>query len=213
MGCEEREEERQRATYKAASGGQLWRARRSQRAPDSSPEAERGGPVRARLILPEPPALRSQCHLLAQWFGTQIADYLLLIRAPPRPQLLAVLVTCQLSVCWLYRRVVSEGLHGRSARRVRDLMFYCWQASNYESIYEPIQPRIQHSPAGSMSSLTRPSHYSPNYPAYSSTTGGTPTAYGGKTPPKRPVQEEDVDALTNLLVQSMDNAADPEFFG
>lgn len=37
--------------------------------------------------------------------------------------------------------------------------------------------------------------------------------YGGKTPPKRPVQEEDVDALTNLLVQSMDSAADPEFFG
>ena len=29
----------------------------------------------------------------------------------------------------------------------------------------------------------------------------------------KPVQEEEVDALTNLLVQSMHNAADPEFFG
>jgi hypothetical protein len=28
-----------------------------------------------------------------------------------------------------------------------------------------------------------------------------------------PVKEEEVDALTDLLVQSMDNAADPEFFG
>lgn len=29
----------------------------------------------------------------------------------------------------------------------------------------------------------------------------------------KPVQEEEVDALTDLLVQSMQNAADPEFFG
>lgn len=105
------------------------------------------------------------------------------------------------------------------------------QASNYESLYEPIQPRPhhQHSPAGSMSSLTRPSHYTTSaYPPYggssSSTTYGGGSAAGGSAASLKPqashakgatspVQEEEVDALTNLLVQSMDNAADPEFFG
>ena len=107
------------------------------------------------------------------------------------------------------------------------------QASNYESLYEPIQPRNHHhSPAGSMSSLTRPSHYTTSpYPPYGGS--GSSTSYGGsvgggsvaaaaamKPQPGHankgatsPVQEEEVDALTNLLVQSMDNAADPEFFG
>jgi len=118
-------------------------------------------------------------------------------------------------------------------------------ASNYESLYEPIQPRalhhhlsqhhhhnqLLHSPAGSMSSLTRPSHYATSpYPPYggsssSSTTyaagalGGTAAALktqttkGSSGGASRPVKEEEVDALTDLLVQSMDNAADPEFFG
>jgi len=74
-----------------------------------------------------------------------------------------------------------------------------------------------------MSSLTRPSsHYTSAYAAYG---GGAASAYAGGAassaasvsgnPPsaKGPVQEEEVDALTSLLVQSMDNAADPEFFG
>ena len=67
-----------------------------------------------------------------------------------------------------------------------------------------------------MSSLTRPSHYNTSaYPPY----GGSTTSYGGSgsgngaSSTKNPVQEEEVDALTSLLVQSMDNAADPEFFG
>ena len=83
-----------------------------------------------------------------------------------------------------------------------------------------------------MSSLTRPSHYTTSpYPPYGGS--GSSTSYGGsvgggsvaaaaalKPQPGHankgatsPVQEEEVDALTNLLVQSMDNAADPEFFG
>lgn len=82
-----------------------------------------------------------------------------------------------------------------------------------------------------MSSLTRPSHYATSpYPPYggsssSSTTygagslGGTAAALktqavkSGAASSSRPVKEEEVDALTDLLVQSMDNAADPEFFG
>ena len=82
-----------------------------------------------------------------------------------------------------------------------------------------------------MSSLTRPSHYATSpYPPYggsssSSTTyaagalGGTAAALktqttkGSSGGASRPVKEEEVDALTDLLVQSMDNAADPEFFG
>lgn len=76
-----------------------------------------------------------------------------------------------------------------------------------------------------MSSLTRPSHYTTSpYPPYggssSSTTYGGGSVAGSSAPMKpqakgatSPVQEEEVDALTSLLVQSMDNAADPEFFG
>lgn len=79
-----------------------------------------------------------------------------------------------------------------------------------------------------MSSLTRPSHYTTSpYPPYGGSSSST--SYGGGSvggsaaslKPQAghakgatsPVQEEEVDALTNLLVQSMDNAADPEFFG
>lgn len=111
-------------------------------------------------------------------------------------------------------------------------VFISRSASNYESLYEPIQPRNHHhSPAGSMSSLTRPSHYTTSpYPPYGGSSSST--SYGGSVgggsaaaaalKPQTghankgatsPVQEEEVDALTNLLVQSMDNAADPEFFG
>ena len=75
-----------------------------------------------------------------------------------------------------------------------------------------------------MSSLTRPSHYTTSaYPPYGGSSSST--TYGGGSAASlkpqashakgatSPVQEEEVDALTNLLVQSMDNAADPEFFG
>jgi hypothetical protein len=75
-----------------------------------------------------------------------------------------------------------------------------------------------------MSSLTRPSHYTTSaYPPYGGSSSST--TYGGGSAATlkpqashakgatSPVQEEEVDALTNLLVQSMDNAADPEFFG
>lgn len=63
-------------------------------------------------------------------------------------------------------------------------------SSTYDSLYEPITPRP-------------PSGMSSNYS----------TLYYGKTPSSNR-SEAEVDALTNLLVQSMDSpSTDPEFFG
>ncbi|KAG0413794.1 hypothetical protein HPB47_009053 [Ixodes persulcatus] len=77
-------------------------------------------------------------------------------------------------------------------------------ASTYDtgSIYEPIVPR----PPSQMSgySSTGSSLYSSYYP------GRMPL--GGK-PPHRTGQEAEVDHLTDLLVQSMENSGDPDFFG
>ena len=82
-----------------------------------------------------------------------------------------------------------------------------------------------------MSSLTHQMYTTPFPSAYATGVdgyepGGAGSAsVGGDAPPpplpppgtaapsKNPAKEEEVDALTSLLVQSMDNAADPEFFG
>ena len=89
-----------------------------------------------------------------------------------------------------------------------------FQSSTYESIYEPITPR----PASQMS----------NKSGYGGSGGGS--VYGPYTSPRarglapapssQPIvnpdkvgKEAEVDALTNLLVQSMDSSGDPEFFG
>ncbi|EEC06811.1 zyxin/trip6, putative [Ixodes scapularis] len=78
------------------------------------------------------------------------------------------------------------------------------KVSTYDtgSIYEPIVPR----PPSQMSgySSTGSSLYSSYYP------GRMPL--GGK-PPHRTGQEAEVDHLTDLLVQSMENSGDPDFFG
>ncbi|XP_047486298.1 lipoma-preferred partner homolog [Penaeus chinensis] len=81
-------------------------------------------------------------------------------------------------------------------------------SSTYESIYEPITPR----PSSQMSNKSGYSLYGP----YTS-----PRARGLAPPPSnQPLvnpdkvgKEAEVDALTNLLVQSMDSTNDPEFFG
>lgn len=75
----------------------------------------------------------------------------------------------------------------------------------YESLYEPISPR----PPSQMS--TRSGGYGPSYSAAPTAPYSGPqlaaaaTATAGK--------EAEVDALTNLLVQSMESSGDPEFFG
>ncbi|KAI8420077.1 hypothetical protein MSG28_008663 [Choristoneura fumiferana] len=68
------------------------------------------------------------------------------------------------------------------------------QASNYESLYEPINPRPQ-------SSLS-PQHTFQNYRNNLSSSGKSPT-------PK----EQEVDALTNMLVQSISDSQDLDVFG
>lgn len=76
------------------------------------------------------------------------------------------------------------------------------QSSTYDtgSIYEPIVPR----PPSQMSgySSTGSSLYSSYYPGR---TLGKPGGHRG--------QEAEVDHLTDLLVQSMENSGDPDFFG
>ena len=70
-----------------------------------------------------------------------------------------------------------------------------------------------------MSSLTHQMYTTPfpaSYAASDGTAGSAAAAAAAATAadkPPAPAKEEEVDALTSLLVQSMDNAADPEFFG
>ncbi|XP_076034079.1 uncharacterized protein LOC143020948 [Oratosquilla oratoria] len=82
-------------------------------------------------------------------------------------------------------------------------------SSTYESIYEPITPR----PSSQMSNK------SGGYSVYGPYT--SPHARGlAPAPSNQPIanpdkvgKEAEVDALTNLLVQSMDSSNDPDFFG
>lgn len=77
------------------------------------------------------------------------------------------------------------------------------QSSTYESIYEPINPR----PPSQMSSRSNYSLYAPYVSGSQnkSSTGNTQPQSGGK--------EAEVDALTDLLVQSMDGSADSDIYG
>lgn len=89
------------------------------------------------------------------------------------------------------------------------------QSSTYESIYEPIHPRPQ-------SQISNRSVYSSGSSLY--TPYGTASNKGKgqgailhsqarPVPETAPVKEDEVDVLTNLLVQSMANSSDPDFFG
>lgn len=76
-------------------------------------------------------------------------------------------------------------------------------SSTYESIYEPINPR----PPSGMSSRSNYSLYAPYVK------GSGASVSGGAQVPRGP-QEAEVDALTDLLVQSMDsNVSDTDVFG
>ncbi|KAK7867242.1 hypothetical protein R5R35_000234 [Gryllus longicercus] len=84
------------------------------------------------------------------------------------------------------------GLLGRSS-----------QSSTYESIYEPINPR----PHSQMSSQS-------NYSLYAPYVSGTHNKSGAETMPSSGMgKEAEVDALTDLLVQSMDGSGDSEIYG
>lgn len=76
-------------------------------------------------------------------------------------------------------------------------------SSTYESIYEPINPR----PPSGMSSRS-------NYSLYAPYVKGSGAGVGSGAQVPRGPQEAEVDALTDLLVQSMDsNVSDTDVFG
>lgn len=76
-------------------------------------------------------------------------------------------------------------------------------SSTYESIYEPINPR----PPSQLSSRSNYSLYAP----YSGSQQGT-LQRGGHTSAHNE-KEAEVDALTDLLVQSMDGSTDSDIYG
>lgn len=77
------------------------------------------------------------------------------------------------------------------------------QSSTYESIYEPINPR----PPSQMSSRSNYSLYAPYV------SGSQNKSSSGSTQPPGGGKEAEVDALTDLLVQSMDGSADSDIYG
>lgn len=81
-------------------------------------------------------------------------------------------------------------------------------SSTYESIYEPITPR----PSSQMSNKSGYSLYGPYTSPRARGLAPAPTNQPLLNPDKVG-KEAEVDALTNLLVQSMDSTNDPEFFG
>ncbi|XP_063218940.1 lipoma-preferred partner homolog [Bacillus rossius redtenbacheri] len=77
------------------------------------------------------------------------------------------------------------------------------QSSTYESIYEPINPR----PPSQMSSRS-------NYSLYAPYVSGSQSKESSTATPTPPVgKEAEVDALTDLLVQSMDGSSDSDIYG
>ncbi|KAJ9598667.1 hypothetical protein L9F63_010682, partial [Diploptera punctata] len=76
------------------------------------------------------------------------------------------------------------------------------QSSTYESIYEPINPR----PPSQMSSRS-------NYSLYAPYASGSQNKLSGSTQAPSGGKEAEVDALTDLLVQSMDGSSDSDFYG
>ena len=94
-------------------------------------------------------------------------------------------------------------------------LFYFQSTTGYESIYEPISPR-----PGSQMSSARGSNsggvggYGPTSSMYAgSSNGGHYPPDRGAAPPPQGGKEAEVDALTSMLVQSMESRGDPEFFG
>lgn len=81
-------------------------------------------------------------------------------------------------------------------------------SSTYESIYEPINPR----PASQMSSHSNYSLYAP-YVSSKTQPGTQQRPPPQQQPTHGTGKEAEVDALTHLLLQSMDSAPDSDFYG
>lgn len=84
-------------------------------------------------------------------------------------------------------------------------------STTYESIYEPINPR----PTSQMSGRSNYSLYTPyvNSRGINSPNDSLITSASNQHHRGHPPKESEVDTLTDLLVQSMDNVSDPDTFG
>ncbi|XP_065095212.1 lipoma-preferred partner homolog [Ochlerotatus camptorhynchus] len=84
-------------------------------------------------------------------------------------------------------------------------------STTYESIYEPINPR----PTSQMSGRSNYSLYTPyvNSRGINSPNDSLITSASNQHHRSHPPKESEVDTLTDLLVQSMDNVSDPDTFG
>ncbi|XP_058454064.1 lipoma-preferred partner homolog [Malaya genurostris] len=84
-------------------------------------------------------------------------------------------------------------------------------STTYESIYEPINPR----PSSQMSGRSNYSLYTPyvNSRGINSPNDSLITNASNQLPPHNAPKESEVDTLTDLLVQSMDNVQDSDSFG
>ncbi|KAK2705500.1 lipoma-preferred partner homolog isoform X2 [Artemia franciscana] len=78
-------------------------------------------------------------------------------------------------------------------------------SSNYESLYEPLNPR----PPSEMSSRGSYSLYGPFGPQGLAPHPSTQPV----TNPEKRGREAEVDALTNMLIRGMDESSDPDFYG
>lgn len=87
------------------------------------------------------------------------------------------------------------------------------QSSTYESIYEPILPR----PSSQMSNRSAYSTGSSLYGGYPNPSRAKPQTISNSSQVRggdhHSGKEDEVDVLTNLLVRSMENSSDPDFFG
>ncbi len=114
-----------------------------------------------------------------------------------------------------------------AARKVRlTVPRHLSQSSTYESIYEPINPRPQSQMSSRSTYSTGSSLYAPYGTKGKAPASGAGAGVGGGGTSQQPRnatagtgvpvpqgKEAEVDALTNLLVRSMDSSSDPDFFG
>ncbi|RWS11928.1 lipoma-preferred partner-like protein [Dinothrombium tinctorium] len=116
---------------------------------------------------------------------------------------------------------VNRGLSAREKfEQFTKVLFENFQSSyDTGSIYEPINPRPSsqmsnrstYSSASGLSSLYSAGSYYPNRSRIATQSGISPVLESDHLPTVG--KEAEVDHLTDLLVQSMENSADPEFFG
>ncbi|XP_055636846.1 lipoma-preferred partner homolog [Toxorhynchites rutilus septentrionalis] len=106
-------------------------------------------------------------------------------------------------------QIYANNMHHQSLYGTYDMSSQ--GSTTYESIYEPINPR----PTSQMSGRSNYSLYTPyvNSRGINSPNDSLITSASNQHHRNHGQKESEVDALTDLLVQSMDNVQDPDSFG